>query len=168
MKVKELMTREIKVCMANETLSRAAQLMWEYDCGFLPIIESDGIGALLGVVTDRDIAMATYTQGKPPSAIPLTAFVAHTIITCHEDDDITVAETLMKKHQVRRLPVIGRNGRLAGILSLNDLAREIELEKAPGRRIELSAADVATTLAAIAKPRLAHEGKAVIDLDYVE
>src|SRR5271155_2254276 len=100
MKVKELMTREIKTCRASETLGQAARLMWEYDCGFVPVIESDGLGALLGVVTDRDIAMAAYIQGRAPSTIPLMRVISHRPICCHQDDDITTAENLMKGHQV--------------------------------------------------------------------
>ena len=58
------MTREIQVCKAHETLSRAAQLMWERDCGFIPVVASNGDGALVGVITDRDIAMATYIKAN--------------------------------------------------------------------------------------------------------
>ena len=161
------MSRKINVCTVNETLRHAAQLMWERDCGFIPVID-DVLGVLVGVVTDRDIAMATYTQGKPPSAIPLGAVMSHKTFTCHPDDDITTAEALMRSYQLRRLPVVDGNRRVVGIVSLNDLAREVQLEEGPGRRIELSAAGVAATLAAIGKPRLMHEGKTLIDLEYVE
>ncbi len=168
MKVKELMTREIKACRADETLGRAAQLMWDNDCGFVPVIESDGLGALLGVVTDRDIAMAAYTQGKAPSTIPVMRVISHKPICCYQDDDIATAEHLMKSHQVRRLPVIDENRCIVGILSLNDLAREVQLEQGPGRRLELAAADVAATLAAVGKSRFTREGKTNTDLDYAE
>src|SRR5271168_179398 len=73
MKVEQLMTRNIEACKARETLNRAAQIMWERDCGFIPVIASNGDGALIGVITDRDIAMATYIQGKPPLAIALSS-----------------------------------------------------------------------------------------------
>ncbi len=115
--------REVKVCKADETLNRAAQLMWERDCGFIPVIASNGDGPLVGVVTDRDIAIATYTQGKAPLAISVSSVMARKPITCHPEDDITRAEDLMKTNQVRRLPVVDLNGRVVGILSLNHLSR---------------------------------------------
>jgi CBS domain-containing protein len=168
MKVEQLMTREVKVCKADETLSRAAQLMWERDCGFIPVIASSGDGALVGVVTDRDIAMATYTQGKPPLAIPLSSVMARKPITCHIEDDIAQAEALMRTSQVRRLPVVDLNGRVVGILSLNDIAREVQREKGSGRRSEVSAESLAAILAAISKPRLICESSPIVDLEYVE
>ena len=96
MKVEQLMTREIEVCKVHETLNRAAQLMWERDCGFIPVIESNGDGGLVGVITDRDIAMATYVQGKPPLAIPLSRVMSRKPICCHVEDDIAQAEALMR------------------------------------------------------------------------
>lgn len=136
MKVENLMTREIQVCKAHETLNRAAQIMWERDCGFIPVIASNGDGALVGVVTDRDIAMATYIQGKPPLAIPLSSVMTRKLVCCHVEDDIAKAETLMRTNQVRRLPVIDLSGHLVGVLSLNDIAREVQREKGAGRTKE--------------------------------
>jgi CBS-domain-containing membrane protein len=72
MRVEQLMTRDVKVCRAEDTLSRAAQLMWEHDCGCVPVIGTNGDGRLVGIITDRDIAMAAYTQGWPQSAIPVS------------------------------------------------------------------------------------------------
>jgi len=106
MKVEQLMTRNIEACKAHETLNRAAQIMWERDCGFIPVIASNGDGALIGVITDRDIAMATYIQGKPPLAIPLSRVMSRKPICCHVEDDIAQAEALMRTNQVRRLPVV--------------------------------------------------------------
>ncbi|MFZ2063212.1 MAG: CBS domain-containing protein [Candidatus Binatus sp.] len=168
MKVDHLMTREIQVCKAHESLNRAAQIMWERDCGFVPVISSNGNGALIGVVTDRDIAMATYIQGKPPLAIPLSRLISRKPISCHADDDITKAEALMRANQVRRLPVVDRSGHMVGVLSLNDIAREVRREKGAGRKREVTAKTLSETLAAIGEPRLTSEGSRIVDLDYVE
>ena len=134
MKVEQLMTREIEVCKAHETLNRAAQLMWERDCGFIPVIESNGDGGLVGVITDRDIAMATYVQGKPPLAIPLSRVMSRKPICCHVEDNIAQAEALMRTNQVRRLPVVNLSGHVVGVVSLNDIAREVQREKEPAER----------------------------------
>jgi CBS domain-containing protein len=152
-KVEQLMTRAVKVCRIDDTLNRAAQLMWEADCGFIPVISANGDGTVLGVVTDRDIAMATYTQGQPPMAIPVSAAMARNVIACHTSDGISQAEALMRDHRVRRLPVLDKNERLAGIISVSDLAREAQREASSGRRAEVPAQGLAETLAAICQPR---------------
>ena len=92
MKVNQLMTSEVKLCKADETLNRAAQLMWERDCGFIPVIASNGDGALIGVLTERDIAMATCIQGRPPLAVPLSSVMTRKPISCHVEDDIAESE----------------------------------------------------------------------------
>jgi CBS domain-containing protein len=153
MRVEELMTRSVRVCRADENLDRAAKLMWEHDCGFVPVVSTDGDGAVVGVVTDRDIAMAAYTQGKPPWAIPVTIAMAKKVIACKVGDEIPRAEALMSANQVRRLPVLDPEGRLVGILSLDDIAGEAQREARRGGRPEVSAEGLAETLAAICRPR---------------
>ena len=106
MKVEQVMTRNVMVCTDADTLNRAAQLMWDYDCGSIPVISANGRGELVGVVTDRDLAMAAYTQGKPLYAIPVTTAMAHKVIACHVQDGISQAEALMRENRVRRLPVL--------------------------------------------------------------
>jgi len=157
MKVEQLMKRDVKVCRTDDTLNSATRLMWECDCGCIPVISTDGDGALVGIVTDRDVAIAAYTQGKPLSAIPVSTAMARNVIACHASDGISQAEALMRDNQVRRLPVVDRQERLVGILSLNDIAREAQRETAIGHRAEVSLEGLAETLAAICKPRVAGE-----------
>ena len=157
MKIEQLMTREVKVCTEADTLSRAAQLMWECDCGCIPVIRADGDGRLAGVVTDRDIAMAAYTQGKQLWAIPVGTAMSHNVIACHANDGISLAEALMRDNRVRRLPVVDQNERLVGILSLNDLAREAQRDAAAGKRAEVSEEGVSKTLASVCQPRTTRE-----------
>jgi CBS domain-containing protein len=153
MKVEQLMKREVKVCSAADSLNRAAQLMWEADCGCVPVISSNGDGALVGIVTDRDIAIAAYTQGKPLAEIPVSVAMAKKVIACHTGDGLRHAEALMRQNRVRRMPVLDQNHRVAGILSLNDIALEAQREKAGGRPQEVTADDVAETIAAVCEPR---------------
>jgi CBS domain-containing protein len=115
MRVEQLMTRDVKVCRADDMLSRAAQLMWEYDCGCLPVISTNGDGKLRGIITDRDIAMAAYIQGWPLSAIAVSSVISREVVACHVDDGISKAEALMRDHRVRRLPVLDRDQRLAEV-----------------------------------------------------
>ena len=151
------MKREVKVCTAADTLNRAAELMWEFDCGCIPVVSANGDGALIGVVTDRDIAMAAYTQGKQLCAISVPTAMAHKVIACHAADGISQAEALMRDNQVRRLPVLDQNEQLVGILSLNDVAREAQREAASGKRAEVTGESVSETLASICQPHSSRE-----------
>ncbi len=157
MKVEQLMTRAVKVCTEGDTLNRAAQLMWEFDCGCIPVISADGDGRLVGVVTDRDIAMAAYTQGKQLWAIPVGMVMARKVIACQVNDGISQAEALMRDNRVRRLPVTDKNDHLIGIISLNDVAREAQREAVSGKRAEVTSQGVSETLASICEPQTARE-----------
>jgi len=157
MKVEQTMMRDVKVCNTGDTLNRAAQLMWDFGCGCVPVLGANSDGAVVGVVTDRDIAMAAYTQGKPLFAIPVVTAMARKVIACRVGDGISQAEALMRDNRVRRLPVVDQNDRLVGILSLDDIAREAQREAGSGRRAEVNAEGVAETLAAICESRGARE-----------
>lgn len=161
MKVEQLMTHEVKTCSESDTLNRAAELMWESDCGCIPIISSNGDGKVIGIVTDRDIAMAAYTQGKQLWAIPVAEAMARKVIACHASDGVSQAEALMRDNQVRRLPVLDQNEHLVGILSLNDVAREAQREVSAGKRAEVTEDAVAETLAFVCQPRTPHQMAAV-------
>jgi CBS-domain-containing membrane protein len=106
---------------------------------------------------DRDIAMATYTQGKPLWAIPITSAMAHNVIACHASDGISQAEALMRDNRVRRLPVLDQHERLAGIISLSDIAQEAQRETTGGRRTEVTEEGVTETLASVCQPRTSRE-----------
>jgi CBS domain-containing protein len=157
MKVEQLMTRTVKVCRDSDTLNRAAQLMWESDCGFIPVISADGDGRIVGVITDRDIAIAAYTQGRDLAAIPVTTAMARKVLTCKASDGISQAEALMRDSQVRRLPVLDEKGNLVGVISLNDIAREAQREARSGGRAEVTEQAVAETLAAVCTPHQPRE-----------
>ena len=157
MKVEQLMTHEVKVCTEADTLNRASQLMWESDCGCIPVISTNGDGRVVGILTDRDIAMAAYTQGKQLWAIPVATAMARKVISCHANDGITQAEALMRDNRVRRLIVLDQNECLVGILSLNDVAREAQREASTGRRVEVTGEGVSETLASICQPHASRE-----------
>lgn len=146
MRVKELMTHSVATCRSSDTLNEAAKIMWEADCGCVPVIDDDR--QPVGMITDRDICMATYTQGKPPSAIRLPSAMSSTVITCRADDSLAVAEETMRRHRLRRLPVVDTSGAVVGILSLTDLATRSRVK--PERvQDELGADAIVSTLAAI-------------------
>lgn len=141
MKVKDLMTRDVRSCSASDSLSRAAQLMWEGDCGTVPVVGPGG--TVVGMITDRDVCMAAYTKGRPLDAIAVGEAMAGHVSTCSPEATLESAMSVMKHAQVRRVPVVDGQGRLAGILSMNDLSREARnrTRAAAGRELSLELAD---------------------------
>jgi CBS domain-containing protein len=108
---------------------------------------------VVGMVTDRDVCMAAYTQGLPLRAIRVATAMSKQVHACRPDDALLVAERIMREHRIRRLPVIAVDGTLAGLLSLNDVAQEAAREHVPATR-DVSAEGLAQTLAAVCEPRL--------------
>jgi CBS domain-containing protein len=123
MQVEQIMNQPPVACRAHDTLNVAAQLMWEHDFGALPVMADDG--RVIGIVTDRDICMAAYTQGRRLQAIPVEVAMAKEVFTCKRDSSVEDAEHLMGEKQIRRLPVLDDAGQLVGMLSLGDIAREL-------------------------------------------
>lgn len=150
MVIADLMSRNVATCNDDERLEVAARLMWDLDIGCVPIVDSSR--RVVGMLTDRDVCMATYTQGKPPQQIAIREAMAHEVYSCLPDDNLAEVEEIMRRRRVRRLPVIDLDGRLVGLISLNDLARESVRQQSRAQK-DLTSADVSTTLAAICQPR---------------
>jgi CBS domain-containing protein len=144
--VRSLMSAAVHACRRGDSLSRAAQLMWENDCGAVPIVGDDGV---VGLITDRDICMATYTQGKAPSELVVDNAMSSSLFSCGPDDSIGDVLAMMRDRRVRRAPVVGANGTLLGIVAIADVVRWAHATNNP-------AVDdaVLEALAAISSPHL--------------
>jgi CBS domain-containing protein len=118
MRVAEVMTRDVRLIEPTQTIRDAAQLMAELDAGIMPVREGD---RLVGMITDRDIAVRAVAQGRGPDT-PVREVMTDEVKYCFEDEDTAAVERNMAEIQVRRLPVLTRDKRLVGILSLGDLA----------------------------------------------
>jgi CBS domain-containing protein len=121
MKVADVMTNELVTCHEGDSLNRAAQLMWERRCGTVAVV--DNAGKAVGMLTDRDICMAAYTQGRRLDDIAVATAMSRAVRTCPASAAVEDAEDIMAAHAVRRLIVIGDDGRASGILSIDDIAR---------------------------------------------
>ncbi len=155
MNVGQLMTQDVRACRPEDTLDTAAQIMWDNDCGCVPVVDANR--RVVGMLTDRDICMAAYTQGGPLRALLASSAMAKKVFSCKPEDTLEAAEEIMRANQIRRLPVVDAEGRLLGIISLNDIAREAERERTR-RRKEVTTDEIGLTLAAICKP---HSERAV-------
>jgi CBS domain-containing protein len=117
MKVSEAMTRDVRVANPNETIRDAARIMAEIEAGALPVGEND---RLIGVITDRDIAVRAVAEGKAPTT-KIRDVMSHEVLYCYDDQDVDDVAKNMGDVQVRRLPVVNRDKRLVGIISLGDV-----------------------------------------------
>jgi CBS domain-containing protein len=151
MNVDEIMTKSVKGCGPDDSLDTAARTMWENDCGCVPVIDEQG--RPVAMLTDRDVCMAAYTQGRMLRDTVVRSAMSGSLHTVSPGDPIDKAERMMQEHQVRRLPVVEADGRIVGLVSLNDISRESARER-PQKHRAVSADGVAFTLAAVCRPRV--------------
>lgn len=151
MRVEQIMARPVHSCRPEDSLARAAQLMWDHDCGCLPVMESNGAERVVGIITDRDVCMCALFEGSPLSALKVRQAMAKQVQVCRPDDSLADAERVMREARVRRLPVIDDNGVLVGMISLADVAQTAERESAAARP-EITPGEVAATFAEISCP----------------
>ena len=147
MKTEDLMTRSVAICRAEDSLEQAAHLMWDWDVGC--VVVTDGERKPIGMITDRDVAMAAYTQGALLREIRVEGVMARNPWACSVNTSLKEIEDKMRTAQVRRLPVVGFDGELVGIVTLGDIARSAH--SSPLRAMELPG--LATTLAGITERR---------------
>lgn len=126
MKITDVMTRDVKTVRPDSTAKEAASFMLSEDAGSMPV--SDG-GRLVGMITDRDIAVRGVAKGYGPDT-PVRDIMTDEIICARDSDDVEEVAMKMSRAQVRRLPVIDSNEQLCGIVSLGDLSREAHGESA--------------------------------------
>ncbi len=125
-KIREVMTESPRTVRGDDTVAAAAKLMRDEDAGIAPVTE-DG-GKLVGVVTDRDLAIRVIAEGKDPRSTKVVEIASEKIYTVEPQQDLDEALSLMAQHQVRRLPVVER-GKLVGILAQADVARHADPER---------------------------------------
>jgi CBS domain-containing protein len=140
--VSDVMCSQVASVRVSDHASIAARLMWDCDCGVVPVVDEDG--RAVGMLTDRDICMAALHQDRPPSSIAVWEAMSKGLYSCSPGDSLRDAGEVMRKNQIRRLPVLDQERRLVGILSLADVVRATT-----GRKVD----DVTTTLADICAPR---------------
>jgi CBS-domain-containing membrane protein len=119
MRVQEIMTTDVEACRPTNDLASIAMSMWRRDCGIVPVI--DDSGRAIGVVTDRDICIAVATRHRRPEELTAREVMTGKLFSVRPEDDVRAVLELMGRERVRRIPVVNGEGRLRGILSINDL-----------------------------------------------
>src|SRR5437899_2176552 len=141
------MTRNPVSVRPEHDLAVAAQRMWDCDCGALPVMDESC--KVIGMITDRDICMATWSQARAPNAVFVAEAMSRDVIPCRPEDTIARAESIMRANQIRRLPVVGPEQQLLGILSLADIARAAEVAPKLAGDPDISGNGLVATLAGI-------------------
>ena len=157
MKVREIMTVNLKACTTTNNLAEAASFLWDHDCGILPVV-ADG-GRVVGLITDRDICIGGATRDRNLANIAVEEIMTGEVYSCASEDDVRKALETMQERRVRRLPVVAPDGTLEGILSINDItlnAKETTDKKVP----EISFRDLVQAYKAICAHALPAEQSA--------
>lgn len=141
-KVQDIMVHGVRFCHPETNLAAVAKIFWEQGCGALPVVEN---GRVIGMITDRDIAIALGTRNLKASDTVVRDVALPKVFFCLAQDDIHSALSTMRAQQVRRLPVVDHNGALVGIVSLDDIVL-LAGEKLPAA---LTYVDVVDTMKAI-------------------
>ncbi|WP_448204363.1 CBS domain-containing protein [Azospirillum sp. sgz302134] len=133
MTIRDIMTRDVQVVGPNETIRKAAQLMDQLNVGVLPVCEGE---KLVGMITDRDITVRATSAGMAPDQCKVSEVMTTEPRFCYEDDPVNEVSRLMGGQQIRRVPVVDRDERLVGIVSLGDLATDAKDERTASTALE--------------------------------
>jgi CBS domain-containing protein len=147
MKVREVMMKSLAFCSSRTNLAEATEMMWVHNCGILPVVDEHQ--KPIGVITDRDICIALGTRNRPASEITVGEVTNGRLFYCAAEDDLHSALEIMHRKRVRRLPVVGKDGLLDGILSMDDVVLHAE-KGAGGKDPELTFEEVVETYKGIA------------------
>jgi CBS domain-containing protein len=121
-KCEEVMTKDPICCLPNDMVLDAARMMRRENIGPIPVIEDEKSRKLLGIVTDRDLALKIVAEGRDPKSTKVEEVMTRNIVTCRADDSLQIAVDAMSDHQLRRIPVVDDENRILGIISQADIA----------------------------------------------
>ncbi|HEX7530864.1 MAG TPA: CBS domain-containing protein [Pyrinomonadaceae bacterium] len=136
MKCSEVMTDNPVCCLPGDLVSQAARVMRREHVGPVPVISDEQTRELIGIVTDRDLAIKVVAESRDSNKTTVGEVMTNTIIACREDDDMSSAIAAMEEHQIRRIPVIDQGGRIVGIISQADVATRVHEPKRTAEMVE--------------------------------
>jgi CBS domain-containing protein len=125
-KCSDIMTEDLIYCLPNDAVAKVAQLMKKEDIGPVLIVDNERDKTLVGIVTDRDLALKVVGEGRDPQTTKVEDVMTRKLVTCHADDNVENAMKAMAQYQLRRIPVVSDNNRLVGIISQADVATRVD------------------------------------------
>ena len=124
-KCRDVMTKDLVTATPEDTITEVAQLMKNEDIGPVLVVDNNDSKTLVGIITDRDIALKVIAERKDPKTTSVGEIMSKKLVTCRPDDDVDVAINAMAHYQLRRIPVVGDNLKLVGIISQADVATRV-------------------------------------------
>lgn len=143
MTCEELMTPTPTCCQPDQTVVEAAELMQREDVGLVPVVDGDH-RKLIGVITDRDIALKTVAAGRDPRGTAVSEIMTSEVATCLGQESIEFAMELMASRQVRRVPIVDKHGAIVGIISQADIATRLASPQETGQVVQAISEPVST------------------------
>jgi CBS domain-containing protein len=125
-KCNEVMTKKIVCCVPNDPVSKVGELMKSGNVGSIPVVENKKTEKLVGIVTDRDLALKVVANGLDAKSTKVEAVMTRQVVTCLADDDLQKVLDAMSKHQLRRIPIVDNNNRVVGIVAQADVATRVD------------------------------------------
>jgi CBS domain-containing protein len=135
-KCNEVMTKDPVYCLPNDAVARAAQMMKKENVGPIPVIENEGTKKLVGIVTDRDLALKVVADGRDSKATKVEEVMTREVVTCRPEDDLQRALDAMSEHQLRRIPVVDDGNKLVGIIAQADVATRVKQSQKTAETVE--------------------------------
>ena len=133
-KCNEVMTKNPVCCLPNDMVAKVAQLMKHENVGSIPVVENEQSKKLVGIVTDRDLALKIVAEGLNAKSTKVESVMTRKVVTCHAGDDLQKALDAMAEHQLRRIPVVDKDKRVVGIIAQADVAMRVDQ---PGKVAEM-------------------------------
>jgi CBS domain-containing protein len=125
-KCKDVMTKTPVSCLTSDSVMKVAQLMGRDNIGSLLVIDSEETQKLIGIVTDRDLALKVLSEGRDAKSTKVETVMTRNVVTCHPEDDLQKALDAMAQHQLRRMPVVDNDNRILGIIAQADIATRLD------------------------------------------
>jgi CBS domain-containing protein len=141
-KCSEVMTKNPVCCLPNDLVTKAAELMKNEHVGSIPVIENEQTKKLVGIVTDRDLALKIVADGLDAKSTKVETVMTRKVVTCHAEDDLQKAVDAMSENQLRRIPIVDDDNKILGIIAQADVATRVDHPKKTAAMVkEISQAD---------------------------
>jgi CBS domain-containing protein len=131
-KCNEVMTKDPVCCLPNDSVTKVAELMKSENIGSVPVIETEQSRTLVGIVTDRDLALKIVAGALDAKSTTVETVMTHKVVTCHADDELQKALDAMAEHQLRRIPVVDNDNKIVGIIAQADVATRVDAKDSLG------------------------------------